>query len=253
MNFKSAMQGVNIEPLMVDFMGASSVSGTGNVEIALTARGANADAMTGTLNGSGRIALEEGVLKGIDVAKVLEQVEIMIESKRLVEVDRGASTAFDTFTSTLEVNNGVVTSDDLTITAPGFRVTGRGTVINLNDETLNYNLVATADQSSATRGEERYNIGGYSIPIQCQGQVATPRCAPDLNEVIKVAVQREVQQKLGEVLQRALGGEKAAPAQPANQAQDPATQQQGEDTQQKAAPVDPRQELIDKALKGIFN
>lgn len=252
MSFKSALQGVNIEPLMVDFMGASSVSGIGNVEIALTARGENADAMTGTLNGSGNIALAEGVLKGIDVARILEQVEIMIESKRLVEIDRGTSTAFDTFTSTLQVNNGVVTSNDLTITAPGFQVTGRGTVIDLNDETLNYNLVATADQSSATRGEERYNIGGYSIPIQCQGQVEAPRCVPDLNEVIKVAVQREVQQKLGEVLQRALGGEKAAPAQPSNQAQDPATQEGGE-TQQQTEPVDPRQELIEKALKGIFN
>ncbi|MEX2353354.1 MAG: AsmA family protein, partial [Gammaproteobacteria bacterium] len=47
---KSGLQGVNIDPLMMDFMGKSSASGNGNVEFSLTARGADTEAFKQTLN-----------------------------------------------------------------------------------------------------------------------------------------------------------------------------------------------------------
>ncbi|NIN33909.1 MAG: hypothetical protein GTO60_01850, partial [Gammaproteobacteria bacterium] len=92
--------------------------------------------------------------------------------------------------------------NDLQITAPGIQITGRGKVIDLNNNTLDYLLSATADPASATVAEERYNIGGYTIPIRCSGVSSSPRCVPDLDEIIKVAVQREVQRQIGNVLQR---------------------------------------------------
>jgi hypothetical protein len=196
----------------------------------------------------------------VDIASVLEQVEIMIESRRPLEIDRGIETAFDTFTGTLQITDGMVMSNDLQIAAPGFKVSGRGTVINLNDDTINYNLVASADPASATRGEERYNIGNYTIPIACQGQVSSPRCIPDVGEIIKVAVSREVERRLGDVLQRAIGGGAPATqpppadsgdgslqAEPTEQSEDSATQPQ------QAPPVSPEQELINRALRSIFN
>jgi len=249
LTFKSALQGVEIDPLLTDFMDASNVSGIGNMELAVTARGTDTDAFKRTLNGTGRIALEDGVLRGVDVAKVLTQVEIMIESKRVLEIDRGVETAFDTFSGTLQITDGVVMSNDLQIASPGFRVTGRGTVVNLNNDTINYNLVASADPGSATRGEERYNIGGYSIPIACQGSVNTPRCVPDVGEIIKVAVSREVERRLGDVLQRALGGDAPATQQQAA----PSDSGDSESQQQQTEPGDPAQELINRALRSIFN
>jgi len=234
--------------LLKDFMDASNVSGIGNMELAVTARGTDTDAFKRTLNGTGRIALEDGVLRGVDVAKVLTQVEIMIESRRVLEIDRGVETAFDTFTGTLQITDGVVMSNDLQIASPGFRVSGRGTVVNLNNDTINYNLVASADPGSATRGEERYNIGGYTIPIACQGPVSTPRCVPDVGEIVKVAVSREVERRLGDVLQRALGGDA-----PATQ-QQPAESGEGSAQEpQQTPPVDPAQELLNRTLRSIFN
>ena len=78
-------------------------------------------------------------LKGIDVAMVLELVDIMIESKRLVEVDRGTSTAFDTFTSTLQVNNGVVTiNDDTALSRTGGVFTNNSQVTIAAGTTLSF-------------------------------------------------------------------------------------------------------------------
>jgi len=255
--FKSALQGVMIDPLMTDFTGAANISGMGNIDLAVSATGADTDALKRSLNGSGKIALEDGILRGIDVGKVLEQVEIIIESKRPLDIDRGTETPFDTFTSTLQITNGVVASNDLTIIAPGLKVAGKGTVINLVDDTLNYSLIASADSSRVARGEENYNIGGYTVPIQCQGQISAPRCVPDVGEIIKFAVQKAVEQKLGDVLQRAIG--RPAPTQqqpPAEQSQpmdplsDPAQQQEA--APQQTQPVDPGEQLINEALRSIF-
>lgn len=260
LSFKSSLQGVQMDPLMTDFTGSSNISGTGNIELGVSAKGDNTDSLKKSLSGNGKVALEKGILRGVDVAKVLEQVEIMIESKRPMAIDKGVETPFDTFTSTLAINNGVVNSDDLLITAPGIKITGKGTVINLVNDTLDYNLVASADASSVTQGTERYNIGGYSVPIRCRGQVNGPSCVPDVGEILKVAVQKavqeKVQEKLGDVLQRALGvpaqsqPEQAQPEQ-AQPATDPA-QTQPTEPQPAQQPIDPKQELINRALKSIF-
>lgn len=253
-SFKSTLQGVETEPLLTDFTGSSNISGKGNIEMDVTATGADTDALKKTLNGNGKIALEEGVLRGIDVGKVLEQVEIMVESKQPVQIERGLETPFDTFTSTLLINNGVVSSNDLQISAPGLKVNGKGTVINLVDDTLNYNLVASADSGSTMRGEERYNIGGYTVPIQCQGLISAPKCVPDVNEIVKLAVRKAVENKLGDLLQRAIGVPATTQQAPADPAADPAQEPLSDPAQQQQTePVDPRQELLNKALKSIFN
>ncbi|MGY8813638.1 MAG: AsmA family protein [Gammaproteobacteria bacterium] len=236
LTFDTSLQSVDINPFMMDTMGASSVSGIGNMNLKLAARGIDSTAMISTLNGTGNINLENGILQGVDVAKVLEQVEIMIRNRRPAKINQGEQTPFDTFSSTLTINNGVASSNDLEITAPGIRITGKGTVVNLNNNTLNYNLVASADQSTATRGEEQYNIGGYSIPIKCSGNANDPSCVPDVGEIIRVAVQQEVQRQIGNVLQRALGV-------PATEAQEPSTPEDATQTQQQqqpTQPVDPR-------------
>lgn len=252
LSFDSALQGVNIDPLMVDVIGASNVSGTGNMELAVSASGIDTPAMIKNLNGNGKIYLEDGILQGVDVAKVLAQVEIMIRNRRPMQIDRGEQTPFDTFSSTLDINGGVVRSNDLEVLAPGIQVTGRGTVINLNNHNINYDLIASADQGTATRGEEQYDIGGYSIPIKCSGNASDPSCLPNVEKIIAEVVQREVQKQIGNVLQRALGVE--VPATESQQATDPATQPQEQTApqQQQTEPVDPAEEILNRALEGIF-
>jgi len=60
--------------MVEDFMGAAYLSGRGNVQFALTGRGADAATLTRSLQGTGRIAIEDGSLTGVDVAGVLTQV-----------------------------------------------------------------------------------------------------------------------------------------------------------------------------------
>lgn len=208
---RAAMSGnlstVNLEPLLQDFMQADYVSGIANISLNVTGRGSDADSFKRTLSGSGNLSLTDGVLKGVDVSALLQQLEIMIEEQRRVEVDRGEETAFDSFTSSFNISNGVVTTDDLQMLAPGFRVNGNGTLLNLQDETIDFRLLTTVDESTATNAEETYDIGGYEVPIACSGVISSPRCLPELGAIIQAAISTAVERRVGDFLQRALGGD----------------------------------------------
>ena len=233
-SLSAEMQQVDIGALLLDMMDATYVSGQGLVQLSLDSRGADTAALKGGLTGTGRIALEDGVLQGVDVASVLGQLETMIRSRRPADLQRGQQTAFDTFAATLVVNDGVIRSNDLLIHSPGFQVSGQGVLMNLADNSIDFNLLASVDASTATRDTQQYNIGGYNLPIACTGTLAGPRCLPDAGEIIRNAVETEVRERVGDLIQRAIGVDTQPTTPDATTDQQPRQQ--------------PAEELINRAL-----
>lgn len=180
----TALNGVQAEPLLVDLTGESRVSGIANFQASLHAVGANSNQLKRTLTGQGRFAIDEGIYRGIDIGQTLANLEIMLESKRAQKVKEGKQTRFDQISGTFQVKNGVVTNDDLVLTGEGFRVTGKGVLGNLTTERIKYDLLAKAVERSATRNQSRYNLGGYSIPIACDGNFEDPSCDPDYGSIL---------------------------------------------------------------------
>lgn len=232
-----ALQQIAIEPLLLDMMDAAMVSGRGSVQLDVRSSGADTLALRQGLTGTGNINLEDGVLRGVDVGSVLTQLETMIRSRTPGQFTRGQQTAFDSFSATLQLDNGVVNSNDLLIQSPGFQVTGRGTLLNLHDDSINYDLVTSVTSATASRNDQQYNVGGYSVPIACSGTIASPRCLPDAGEIFRVAFANEVRSQVDNLLRRATGTDQA----PATSAD------QGTTTQQ-----DPGRELINRALDRLL-
>ena len=247
-NLDADLSQVNLEPLVQDLMDASYLSGRGNVQISLSGSGADIAAIKASLSGNGRIELAEGVLQGVDVGNALRQVETMIRARQAGDLQRGEQTPFDEFSSTLAINAGVVSTNDLLLQAPGFQVTGRGTLLNLADETIAFDMVTSVDSATAEVAAEEYDIGGYSLPIACNGSLQSPRCVPDAGEILRQALAREVQQRVGDLLQRAIGVEESPQV---DDSATPATEPETE-TQQEQTPVDPREGLLNRALERIF-
>ncbi|MCG8379258.1 MAG: AsmA family protein, partial [Proteobacteria bacterium] len=185
LNMNTDFSNVNVEPLLTDLTGSANMQGIGNISLALNSRGSDINVLRSTLNGKGNIDFRKGVLKGIDIRGILQQVEVMYESKRPGKVDNGEQTEFDSLTGTLNIHSGIIDNDDLLMLAPGFRVNGNGMLLNLNDETWKYNFVASVDETTATRGEEKYNIGGYSLKVKCRGKIADKSCLPDLESIFQ--------------------------------------------------------------------
>lgn len=244
---------VDLEPLLQDLMDASYVSGRGNVQLAISGSGADSEAIRNNLNGTGRISLADGIFKGVDVVAVLGQIETMLRSKRIAELERGGETAFDTFAATMQITDSVISTNDLLIKSPGLQLTGKGTLLDLKTETLGFDLVTSVDRSTATRDSDVYDIGGYSLPIACTGTASSPRCLPDAGEIIRTALAREVQQRVGGLLERALGGDAPAATDPSADQNNSGPSQTPQTTTPQQPPADPADELINRALNRIFN
>lgn len=232
---------INVAPLLQDFMDASYVSGIGDVSLSLTGRGTDTATIKRNLNGAGAMELHDGVLQGVDIGSVLAQVETMIRDQRPGSVVRGERTPFETFSATIDVNNGIVTSNDLLIESNGFDVTGSGMLANLTDHAIAFNLLANVDESPAT-DERAYDIGGYTLPIACTGVLESPRCLPDIQAILAGAIRSAIQRGLTDLLQRAIGDEAQEQSQ-----EEPAEEAQNQEE------VDPGRELLNRALENLFN
>lgn len=260
----TTLAGISMSPLMQDFLDATYVTGNGNIELSLEGRGIDAPTIKRNLNGSGRVALEDGVLSGVDVGSTLAVVETMVRSKKLLNLPQGGETPFDTFSATLAIDNGVVSSNDLLISAPGWRLTGSGTLVNLDQETIAFNMVTAVDEATAKVEEQEYDIGGHTLPIACTGAISSPRCLPDAKAIVASAVTNAVQDRIGAFLQDRLRGdeqtptaegdpvEQPSPQDPLAPQDEPANQQQPADQQPQQEEKTVEEEVINRALDRLF-
>ncbi len=210
------LTGVQIEPLQKDYeqKPESDLAGVANISAKLSSKGANAIQLRNNLKGQAKFVVTEGILRGIDIRKTLEQAEVMLESKRLGTVKQGGETRFEQLKGTLNIKNGVVKNNDLLITAPGFKVNGgvnkKDTLGNLRNNSIKYDLSVAVVEGGTTRGDANYNIGGYAIPIRCRGSLddLASACKPDYGKLLGVAIKKGLLDKLGESIGIELPGQK---------------------------------------------
>ncbi len=190
--------------LMQDFMKTNYVAGLGSIELSLEGRGNDSLSLKHNLNGSGKLLLDNGVLRGVDIGATLTAIETMLRSKKLVDLSGGGETRFNKFSATLSIKDGVVNSNDLAIKAPGWQVTGMGTLADLRRDAFDFDLVASVDPATATVADQKYDIGGHKLPIACKGSFASPRCLPDAKAILKDAAAKPARELLDKALNRLL-------------------------------------------------
>ena len=88
------LSGVQIEPLLKDYTQKpeSQLAGIANITAKLSSKGANAIQLKNNLQGQAKLTVTEGILRGIDIRKTIEQAEVMIESTRQEKVQQSGET-----------------------------------------------------------------------------------------------------------------------------------------------------------------
>jgi len=205
-SINTSLAKVAVEPLLVDMKGKSDLSGIVNFEARLTGSGSDSKRLTNTLNGQATFAVQNGVFRGVDVPAVLRAAETMIETKRPAAVPKGGETQFQSLTGTLDIKNGAVFNQDLLLDGNGFKVSGNGMLANLNDMTIKYDSKIAVEAVSAEQGADRFNLGGYEVPVRCRGEISGKSCLPDLADVAKSAATAAVKEKVEEKIKDAVGG-----------------------------------------------
>ena len=211
-HLKEQMTGIAIGPLLRDLAQRDQLEGKGDIAIDITAAGATANAMKRSLAGSAKVRLQDGAIKGINLAEIIQRGRSMLSSQSASAgqsaSDKSRKTDFTELTASFTIKNGVAHNEDLDAKAPLFRLGGKG-AINIPAATLDY--VAKASVVASTQGQggaERDRLAGLTVPVRLSGPFDDLKYDVDYRAMAGDAVKSEVGQKLKDRVGEQLKDEK---------------------------------------------
>lgn len=201
----SALSNVSLGPLVQQLAGEDRVTGRGDFHANLRASGNSAAAIRRSMNGKIDLKLLQGAIKGINLAEELRKAKALLSGKPVVASKGPVQTDFSQITGSGEIQNGVLSSNDLNAMSPFLRVTGEGKV-NLVTENLDYTAKVFVVETSKGQGGhdlagleelERKKIG---VPVRFTGPFASPKWQVKWDQVLLESQKDELRSKLEEKL-----------------------------------------------------
>ena len=199
---KQNLAGISIGPLLRDAIGQDLLEGRGNVTLDLTTAGNLVSAMKKALNGTAKIELKDGAIKGINLAQSLRNAKALFTGGKR-ETEQGAvageKTDFSELTASFAIKNGIAHNGDFLAKSPFLRLTGEGD-INLPDSTLNYLAKAAVVASGAGQGgKEMADLKGLIIPVRASGPFTALRYKLEFGSVLSDSAKQKFEEKKEEV------------------------------------------------------
>jgi AsmA protein len=169
------LTGVNVGPLLKDAIGKEQLEGRGNVQLDVTTEGATFTEIKRKLNGTARMELHDGAIRGINVAQTVRSAKAKIGALKGGEAPQSGTgsatekTDFSELTGSFRIANGVAHNDDLSIKSPLIRVGGAGDV-DLANERLDYLAKTTVVSNlQGQGGPELQALKGLTVPVRLSG------------------------------------------------------------------------------------
>ena len=197
---EQSMTNIDAAQLLKDFAKSDRLSGRGNITSNLTARGAESDALLGSLAGHVAANLEQGALEGVDLWFEINRAVSVIQRQALPGGQSSGRTKFDAFKASADVADGVASTKDLSIVSQNLRVNGQGTA-NLLTEAIDYHVKATVLKDASAKTPKSGNVLA-DIPVTISGTLAKPRVSPDLEGLAKAQAQQQLDKHKDELKQK---------------------------------------------------
>ncbi|WP_158090172.1 AsmA family protein [Kiloniella majae] len=169
------LSGVQAEPLLSDSADFEKLLGTLSSKANLTTQGASQKAMVSNLNGTGDFIFQDGAVKGVNIPGLIRNVSLDALQNSF---DEAQSTDFAELSGTYTIQQGVVNNQDLSMIAPLFRLSGKGTV-PMPPKTLDYRLEPKLVGDLEGQGGDS-GAKGLAVPLLITGSWSDPKVAPDL-------------------------------------------------------------------------
>jgi AsmA protein len=214
--------GIHVGPLLKDAIGKEPIEGRGNVQLDVTTQGGTVTQMKKGLNGTARLELRDGSVRGINVAQVIRGAKAKIGAIKGDEAgggpppqagtgSAGEKTDFSELTGSFRIANGVAHNDDLNIKSPLIRVGGAGD-INLGDDRLDYLVKATVVSTlQGQGGPELQSLKGLTVPVRLSGPFAAIGWHVDFRGMASELAKQRIDEKKEELrsqAQKALGDQR---------------------------------------------
>ncbi len=168
---KETLSSISIGPLLRDFAQQDRLEGKGNVSLDVAGAGASVEAIKRSLDGTAKLDLRDGAVRGINVAEVLRKVKSLGRSEEgTASADQ--KTDFTELHASFKIKDGVAHNDDLEAKSPLLRVNGAGKV-DIAASTLDYVVKATVVATAKGQGGAGLDdLAGITVPVHLTGPFA---------------------------------------------------------------------------------
>ncbi len=229
---KQTLTGVSVGPLLRDAIAQDILEGRGNVVMDLESTGTRVSGFKKTLNGTARLELKDGAIKGIDLAKALRDARALFSAgKRDVEQTAAATekTDFSEMSASFDIKNGIAHNGDLLAKSPFLRLTGEGDV-NLPASSLDYLAKASIVASSVGQGGRGPDdLRAVTLPVRVSGPFTALKYKLEFGSLLSDSAKQKMQEqkevikdKLEQKLRSKLLGKPDAPSAPPAEGEQPA-------------------------------
>jgi len=205
---KEQLQNVSIGPILRDFAGQDRLEGRGNVAVDVTAAGATVNAMKRALNGTAKLQLRDGAVKGVNLGEILRQARTALGGSRQQAAagenagGKMQQTDFTELSASFTIKDGIAHNEDLDAKAPAFRLGGAGD-INIPASTLDYLAKATiVTTSQGQGGKERDHLAGFTVPVKLTGSFDDLKYQVDMRGMAGQAAKSQVKEQRDKIEQR---------------------------------------------------
>lgn len=209
--FDMSGDNVKISDLLGTLSGFDKLTGTGAFTVRASAEGQSIDAIMNALDGEVATRLNDGALKGLNVAQLVRSAESLkgvLSGGDLSNLDFGSvlsaaeETDFTNFDTALTIKDGVANVDLLKLLNPVLGIDGTGQ-INLGKQKLDLRLATSIDKQAAGAGSV-IQLNGIPVPVRVSGDWTQLKVSPDLDGV-KSALKAELGNQLRDEISGRLG------------------------------------------------
>ncbi len=197
--------GVSINPLMKDLADKDLLEGRGSMVLDLRSHGDSVTAMKKALAGSALVSLQDGAIKGINLAQSLRELKARFgaaSGKREASTQQANArdkTDFSELTASLKIVDGVAHNDDLAMKSPFLRVSGAGD-IDIGAGSMSYLAKASVVASSAGQGGKGLeHLRGLTVPVRVTGPFENLSYKIELGSLVEDAAKAKLEEKKQEI------------------------------------------------------
>ncbi len=194
------LSGIHIAPLLKDMADFDTLSGRGDVTLNLTTQGSTVNALKKSLNGTASLQLQDGAIKGINLAKKIRDAQDMFSKKATTQTEaanKAEKTDFSELKASFKVSNSVAHNDDLSMKAPLLRLSGVGD-IDIGNDSINYLARATLAKTLQGQGGKD-QVGGLTVPVRLSGLFTNLKYKLEFGAMVSDAAKQKIEAKKEEI------------------------------------------------------
>jgi len=239
--FSKTLTGIDLNQALVTLAEQADIHGHLTMDFSGTSSGDTRDALMANMNGSGKFSFTDMQVDNINVEKSYCEMASLVEGRTLTGKTWPNFTRLNDMQGTVKWQDQIINLPGFTTGVGNLAVSGNGGA-NLASET--YDMLIKSRLNGDTTSEtgctvKSKTIQNRDIPFRCTGSFAENgggKCLPD-KQFINQLIQGKIQEKLIDKFLK--------PSESKTQEGETS----GETTEQK----DPKQQLMEDLLKGLFN